>query len=420
MKITPMKANQHGSALIIVIWFIAIIGVIVTFLFYRNEVDWALVVNLEAKSHFTEIAEAVLHERLGLLVKDDTPEEDSPKDLWYGNGRLDLKQNGYQITIVIEDEGSKPNLNTISQTGLQLIIQNAQSSNSQSENEKKSPTDKEADQNSRFSLDPLLDWQDRDSEPRDDGAELNYYQGLDSPYKPRDGCFSSLEELKEVKDGIKLYSLLAPEVTVYGKVNPNTISGETFVNLLNSYGEYQKGWLDTVKDQFESYRADQKHFDQMDNLLRLNAITIGTLDKIKPLFQFKGSCNVNMATKIGLSVILKEAGYNDATITTVLNRRQAQPFESITDTYGLLGYSKVKGQVCPDDYLTITSTIIHYHIWVSKGSSRYYLDTIWERQMVGLKKEWQVAPLSFKELWNKDVPEIPRVVNADDEPEKNK
>ncbi|HBE81064.1 MAG TPA: hypothetical protein DDW65_25240 [Firmicutes bacterium] len=426
MKVTPMKykeqGSEQGSALIIVIWFIAIVGVIVTFLFYRNEVDWAMVVNLETKSHFAEIAEAVLHERLGLLVKDKT-DADSSKDPWYGHGRLALEQNGYQITVIIEDEGSKPNLNTVSETGLQRIIQIVQSSNAQPDNEKKTSESQAADQNqnNQISLDPLLDWRDRNSDLRDDGAELTYYQGLNPSYKPRDGCFSSLNELKEIKNGAKLYAVLAPEVTVYGKINPNTISGETFVNLLNSYGEFPKSRLDTWKDEFEQYRLVKKRFETVDNLKdQPLSIMLSTLDEIKPLFQIKGSCNVNLATKTNLTVILSDAGYSDATITTILNSRQSGPIENITDIYGSLGYSKPDEQVHPDDYLTTTSTIIHYRIWVSKGSSRYYLDTVWERQMAGLKKEWQIAPLSFQELWNNAVPEIPRVENeANDEFEKN-
>jgi type II secretory pathway component PulK len=431
LMVIPMEHNQQGSTLIIVVWFIAIIGVIVTFLFYRTEVEWASVVNVENQRRYVQTAEGILHQYLGLLVKDDTA-YDSPKDPWYGNGRVELEQDGFQITVIIEDEGSKPNLNIISEAGLQRIIQNWEQNQGTPQNKSDlsdntvtpaaaTITGNASQPDTQISLDPLLDWRDRDSELRADGAELSYYQALNPPYKPRDGCFSSLEELKQVKDGVKLYSILAPEVTIYGKINPNIITGETFVNLLNSYGEFQKGWLDTVKDQFESYFTEKKHFDKMDDFLQLPAISIGTLDKIKPLFQFSGSCNVNMASKTNLTVILKEASYSDSIVIAILKRRGAKSLERIADIYGLLGYKKAKGQVCPDDYLTTSSTLIHYQIWVSKGSGQYYLDTVWQRQMEGLKKEWQITPISFRELRNKAVPEIPKVEenkNDDDQSKK--
>jgi general secretion pathway protein K len=418
-----MEPNQRGSILIMVIWFIAIIGVVVTFLFYRTEVEWAAVVNFENQSRYTRVAEAVLHERLALLVKDETA-HDFPGDPWYGDDRVELEQDGFQITVVIEDEGSKPNLNTVSDNGLQRITAadlpsavapENQNPASGSEQNGQSPAASEDSQPAgQVSLDPLLDWRDRDGEQRAEGAELSYYQGLNPPYKPRDGCFSSLAEIKQVKGGDRLYPVLAPQVTLYGKINPNTISGETFSNLINSYGEFQKGWLDSVKDQFEDYRRSRRRFEKMNDFLQLTAINIGTLDKIKPLFRFSGACNVNMATKTGLTVILKEAGYDDAKVVAILNRRQAQPFEEIAEAYGLLGYRKAKDQVLPDDYLTTRSTIIRYRIWVSKGSSRYYLDTVWERRPASLKNEWQITPLSFRELRNEAVPEIPEVKNAKD------
>ena len=428
----PMEDNEQGSTLIIVVWFIAIIGIIVTFLFYRIEAEWASVVHFENQRKYVQTAEAVLHQYLGLLVKDDT-DYDSPEDAWYANGRVDLTQDGYKVTMIIEDEGSKPNLNTLSEAGLKQLLQivitkSTNPTNSPSLTDSPTPTEVsptgESDTKAEISLDPLLDWRDRDSEPKPEGAELSYYQGLNPAYKPRDGCFSSREEIKLVKNGDQLYELLAPEVTVFGKVNPNTISGEIFCNLLHSSSEeFLDSWLDSVKDQFENFRATQGHFEEVANLTQLPAITLLTLDKIKGLFQISGNCNVNMATKSNLTAILKEAGYSDSIVNTVLTRRKTQPFEKVTDTYGLLGYTLgMKGKGSPEDYLATTSTIIRYQIWVrlENGQDCYYLDTIWQRQTAGIKKEWQITPLASRELWNKAVPEIPQLEEQTEDHEQNK
>ncbi|HEX3044529.1 MAG TPA: hypothetical protein VHY08_07225 [Bacillota bacterium] len=411
-----MIDKEQGSTLIIVVWFIAIISIIATFLFYRSEAEWASVVHFENQRKYVQTAEAVLHQYLGLLVKDVT-EWDSPEDAWYAKGRTDLAQGGYKVTLIIEDEGSKPNLNTVSEKGLQRIFQMAvEKGNMAPTSPTVSLTPTEGlptgnpETNLEISLDPLLDWLDRDSEARPEGAEISYYQTMNPSYKPRDGCFSSVEELKQIKNGSRLYELLAPNVTIFGKINPNTISGETFCNLLHSSGDFSDSWLDTVKDQFDNFRIAKNRFERPETLLQLPAISLLTLDKIKGLLHFTGNCNINMATQNNLAVILKEAGYKDPVVNVVLNRRREKPFENVASTYGLLGYTKTKGQVCPDDYLTTTSTIIRYQIWVGsdKGQNRYYLDTIWQRQMTGLKKEWHVTPLSSRELWNKAVPEIPQ------------
>ncbi len=47
--------------------------------------------------------------------------------------------------------------------------------------------------------DAMLDWLDSDDEPREFGAESEYYQRLDKPYQPRNGIPRTLDELLFVK-----------------------------------------------------------------------------------------------------------------------------------------------------------------------------------------------------------------------------
>ncbi len=436
MKVMIMEHNERGSTLIIVVWFIAIAGILATFLFYSSQAQQASVVHFEKQQRYTQIAQAVLHEYLGLLVKDDK-EFNSPQDDWYAKGRVDVspkEYEGYEVTLIIEDEGSKPNINTLSEAALgQLlkIVTTELASPSDSPSPTASPTPTEAPPSGspsakpEISLDPILDWRDRNSEPRPGGAENTYYQGLNPSYKSRDGCFSSREEIKLVKNGDQLYELLAPELTVFGKVNPNTISGETFCDILHSAGDFfSDSELDTIQEQFEDYRSTRGRFAEVDNVKDLGKITSITLDKFKGLLQIGGSCNVNMATKTSLSVILKDAGYGDAEVNNILSRRKTRAFENVTDTYGLLGYNlrmTTKEKKKPDDFFTTVSTIIRYQIWVrsEKGQDCYYLDVVWQRQKAGVKKEWQVTLLASRELWNKAAPEIPQL-EEQTEDEQNK
>jgi len=82
-------------------------------------------------------------------------------------------------------------------------------------------------------IEAIIDWIDEDDEPRGfGGAESSYYQGLDTPYKPRNGPMEFIEELllvKGITDELYLGTEEAPGlgnlVTPYGrdgKININT------------------------------------------------------------------------------------------------------------------------------------------------------------------------------------------------------
>uniref|UniRef100_A0A831XFK2 General secretion pathway protein GspK n=1 Tax=Geobacter metallireducens TaxID=28232 RepID=A0A831XFK2_GEOME len=65
--------------------------------------------------------------------------------------------------------------------------------------------------------DAVADWVDPDRDPRPDGAEAPYYQALSAPYLPRDGRFETFGELGLVR-GLSpaLAQGLSPHATVYG------------------------------------------------------------------------------------------------------------------------------------------------------------------------------------------------------------
>lgn len=88
--------------------------------------------------------------------------------------------------------------------------------------------------------DSILDWIDKDSNHRINGAESDYYQDQDPPYNSKNGTIESLEELLKVRgmtkeiffgssgDETKKHSGLDQIFTVYDAtpVNPNTASPE--------------------------------------------------------------------------------------------------------------------------------------------------------------------------------------------------
>jgi len=66
--------------------------------------------------------------------------------------------------------------------------------------------------------DAIMDWIDEDDEPREYGAEYDYYQGLSSPYAPTNGPFNTVEELLLVR-GVSPQLLFGADVNRNGMVD---------------------------------------------------------------------------------------------------------------------------------------------------------------------------------------------------------
>jgi general secretion pathway protein K len=78
-------------------------------------------------------------------------------------------------------------------------------------------------------VDAILDWLDRDEIPEPNGAETGYYEGLERPYRCRNGHMETLAELHLIK-GItdEVYRAITPYVTVYWNGPPG---GESRINV---------------------------------------------------------------------------------------------------------------------------------------------------------------------------------------------
>ncbi len=70
--------------------------------------------------------------------------------------------------------------------------------------------------------DSLLDWIDTDNQPREFGAEVDYYAGLDPPYGPRNGAVDSPAELQLVQ-GVTPQSLFGTDFDRNGRPEPGPL-----------------------------------------------------------------------------------------------------------------------------------------------------------------------------------------------------
>ncbi len=91
-----------------------------------------------------------------------------------------------------------------------------------------------------YVADAILDWIDPDDEPREFGAEIDYYSGLYPPYAPRNGPLQTVDELLLVR-GVTPELLFGPDVNRNWAVDAEEeLLGPADVD--NSSGALNHGW----------------------------------------------------------------------------------------------------------------------------------------------------------------------------------
>jgi hypothetical protein len=144
--------------------------------------------------------------------------------------------------------------------------------------------------------DAILDWMDEDSEPRESGAEDDYYAGLDPPYYTRNAIPDSLDELLLVKG-------ITPKL-LYG-IDWNR-------NGIVDWGEPDESALD--------------EFDVSDGSLNLGLVSLLTLDSRESMATPDGldKINVNMDDLEELRTLLEERFEDQTWVDYIISYRQQQ------------------------------------------------------------------------------------------------
>jgi len=89
--------------------------------------------------------------------------------------------------------------------------------------------------------DAILDWIDPDNEPREYGAEADYYAMLDPPYLPKNGPLESIEELLLVR-GVTPALLFGADANRNGMVDPDEPPADAIEGVDNTDGVMDSGW----------------------------------------------------------------------------------------------------------------------------------------------------------------------------------
>jgi len=89
--------------------------------------------------------------------------------------------------------------------------------------------------------DAILDWIDADDEPREFGAEAEYYSALDPPYSPKNGPLTTVEELLLVRD-VTPQLLFGVDADRNGYRSNQEPDPQSIENVDNSDGSMDSGW----------------------------------------------------------------------------------------------------------------------------------------------------------------------------------
>jgi general secretion pathway protein K len=170
----------------------------------------------------------------------------------------------------------------------------------------------------------IIDWIDQDINPQvPDGAEDDYYAGLERPYRTPNQAMASVSELRLIKGfNEKIYQRIAPYVTVlpeHTDINVNTASAEVLTTLSDRID--LKTAVELVKLRQENPFKDTIAFDSALQTLLGQAPTIG--NGITTASQF---FEVNIETRIG---------YGRAEVSTLLSRADEAEIAVIRRAQGI-------------------------------------------------------------------------------------
>jgi DNA uptake protein ComE-like DNA-binding protein len=120
--------------------------------------------------------------------------------------------------------------------------------------------------------DAILDWLDEDERPRRYGAESEFYQQLERPYRAKNGPLDTLDELLLVR-GVTPELLFGEDFDRNGLLESNEDDGDVSRPADNADGVLQRGWAAyvTIHSRESNLRADGRR------RINLNQESLGQL-----------------------------------------------------------------------------------------------------------------------------------------------
>lgn len=198
MKDKSSPGNQTGLALIIVLWMVTLLSVIASSFAYSMRSDLQVARNQLSTSQAQALADAGVARVLYELAK---PTTDPLR--WKADGLQRIFElGGAKIAVTVMDESGKIDANSAPDMLLKMVFMSSGL----------------AEEQAVTLLDAILDWRDADNLKRPRGAEDDDYLAAGKKFRPSNGPFETLEEIRHVKGfSPELYQKLSGMLTVYSK-----------------------------------------------------------------------------------------------------------------------------------------------------------------------------------------------------------
>lgn len=244
---------QRGTVIIVTLWTITLLTILVTALagqsrlsaqvarFHRDDLQtWAQVLAAVNQAEMELVMETMPPPILDL---DEFVEQPRTERFRYDGRELELNYpQAERIGVRIFDHGGKINLREISRPRMRGLI------------EKRLGAEPDPQQVEEL-MAAWSDWLDLNDLTGPNGAERDYYLGLDPPYLPRNGAFETVEELLLIRGFAELFADVDLEAafTLYGEsdlINLNIATVEAMQLL--------PGLDDVMIDEIVAWRQDNE------------------------------------------------------------------------------------------------------------------------------------------------------------------
>lgn len=300
-----MARDERGFALPMVLWAIALVGLLVTLMTVM--VRAARVEALTYEKHH-EADDLV---RDGLAVGAALAQQRSQDDLQPWLGRFPHEGEwafvpclGGEVWISVTEESGKIDLNKAADALIAGLLQARLAGD-------RPPLEITA---------KLLDWRDDDDVPREDGAEAPAYQAAGRLNRPANGPFFSVQELRSVLDlSEEAYASIAPYLTVHGAPTVNPLAASRPV--LEALEE-----LDA--NEVERILMAQALQDPAGDITNILARASGSLSRSRsPVVGIRAAARSPSGTKSAKEVLIQWAGPDPGALdpppVLVLEERQS-------------------------------------------------------------------------------------------------
>lgn len=310
-KLSIRTKNENGIALLLVLWIITLFAVICAEFSSTMHTETVIVRNYKDGEQAYYTAEAGINraiielERASKSIRQNffSEDEEEPEFVYWepGGGPYVFNLDDFICEVKIEDENNR--------LGLNAFLKKAKTNPSLLKSLLNNKVGLEGEERD-IVADSLIDWRDKDHNITGiNGAENDYYESLEEPYKCRNGEIPVIEELLMVR-GVN-------EIIFYG-------TAKNLGQKIMITDEELEAFLEGTMDNQEEIEAEIQYEGDNDTKINMG------LCNIFSTFSTATSLSLNINTASFKELLILE-GMDPETSKEIITERNEDLFESKTD-----------------------------------------------------------------------------------------